>query len=1392
MRAAVALFVATLSSVRALPQTEAQRALDRGAALYREGRFAEAAEAFENAADLDPGSLEVWESLGWAYRKGGEPDKAREVWARILKVDSERASLWNQVAAIDIEHEDWTAAVESLRKSLHLEPEESHVRSRLAMALESAGRIEEAAQAYRELALRDPENLTATLRLASFYERAGDTGKALEALSAASRRVPRYAHVFDIHVARLEARRADQAYASGDFTRAIERYRDAVESNPRDPGYLENLGWAHRKAGDLAEAVAVWRLARARNPGDPMLARHLADALRESGERDEAKRLYIEAWEARANSPVADDAVPYRLAELALEEARVDEAAEWLRTLFRFPRADELWSQRVSGLFARLGLPEPGIQIFRMRAKVSSAPRATAVAESRLRALAGRLAREKGDYERALERYREALVLDPGNRVALRDLGWTQWVLADWEGCAESWTRLSALDPNDTYALNLLTHFHLFRRNHEEAIRTATRSLALDPNQPEQSLKLARALHWSERYAEAKSLAETLAAGYPDDLDIQRFWAELLMQYHDFSRGLPAWQRVLALGADDARAQFYTVKSLYELGHYDQALAEARRYASTTEPHGSLLRLLADDALLRGEKAEAGGWILQLAERSPSKVELWLELSDLQVQLGADAQALATVHQGLTAQPGSMELQIARANLLRRRGSLEEAHAVYRALASEHPESREVFWGFLQTASETGRYAEALHILEANRSTFLKPYEVELERARLLHASGKGREAREILERASFRTARAFVVPILLYHGLGDHPRTPAMPVAHFDSQMKALSEAGYQSLTVAELDRVQRGELPLPPRPVVITFDDARIDSFELTDPVFEKYGMKATMFVPTGLTLDGHPFFADWTRLERFAATGRWDLQAHGHRAHDVIEISPEGTEGSFLVNRMWLADEARLETEAEYLARVEGDYLRVKREIESRVPGAAVVGYAFPFSEAGQENAGNAPDASRVNERFLSDSYRFGFIQDSNGYNELGPSTSLFLKRYSVPREFQGVDLLKRLAREHPRARALRELARLQMWAGLYGRSRETWETLLSENPSLGDEAAFYLASIDYQRGGLRSARRNLETAKSAEEGARPDEMSRLESRIAWEESFRIEPRFSLFEDSAERRNRAQALGFTLGSIAPLELRGSIGTMTFEEESFTPFEALEGDVGLTLRAGSHVRLDTRLRQREATSEGPDSTNYWGAIGFEDDRAEIHVRAGVEDVDTLRAKIESVDLRTYQLQSLLRVTPRFWALLDARYGEYSDSNRRADLTGRLTFRPGSAPEWRIGGAFGYTDSLLQEDAYYTPEDLRFARGLLSYSKAFSSGWNVDASVELGWARDALRGDRFTAYARGQAVQAWSPRFRSSVGWTFGSSPGYQSWSVSFGLHYGFTGVGHSSVTAQ
>ena len=103
-----------------------------------------------------------------------------------------------------------------------------------------------------------------------------------------------------------------------------------------------------------------------------------------------------------------------------------------------------------------------------------------------------------------------------------------------------------------------------------------------------------------------------------------------------------------------------------------------------------------------------------------------------------------------------------------------------------------------------------------------------------------------------------------------------------------------------------------------------------------------------------------------------------------------------------------------------------------------------------------------------------------------------------------------------------------------------------------------------------------------------------------------------------------------------------------------------------------------------------GPYSTNYWGAVSLEGDRAELHLRGGNEDVDTLEALLEEIRLRTAQMQSLFRLSPRYWTQVNAGYGEYSDGNRRMDLIGRVTLRPWSEPSFRLGAAVGFTDSRI------------------------------------------------------------------------------------------------------
>jgi peptidoglycan/xylan/chitin deacetylase (PgdA/CDA1 family) len=95
-------------------------------------------------------------------------------------------------------------------------------------------------------------------------------------------------------------------------------------------------------------------------------------------------------------------------------------------------------------------------------------------------------------------------------------------------------------------------------------------------------------------------------------------------------------------------------------------------------------------------------------------------------------------------------------------------------------------------------------------------------------------------------------VPILLYHSVATEGSARFRPwTVHprrFLAHMEHLSRSGYHSLTVTQLaDGLRPGGRPLPPRPVVITFDDAFADFHSAALPVLEAHRLASTLYVPT-----------------------------------------------------------------------------------------------------------------------------------------------------------------------------------------------------------------------------------------------------------------------------------------------------------------------------------------------------------------------------------------------------------------------------------------------------------------------------------------------------------------------------------------------------------------
>jgi len=91
-------------------------------------------------------------------------------------------------------------------------------------------------------------------------------------------------------------------------------------------------------------------------------------------------------------------------------------------------------------------------------------------------------------------------------------------------------------------------------------------------------------------------------------------------------------------------------------------------------------------------------------------------------------------------------------------------------------------------------------------------------------------------------------VPILCYHRIadgkkGDYTVSPTTFAAH----MKILADSGYHSISPTQLYDYLVYNKALPEKPVMITFDDSRIEHSAIAAPTMEKYGFRGVFFIMT-----------------------------------------------------------------------------------------------------------------------------------------------------------------------------------------------------------------------------------------------------------------------------------------------------------------------------------------------------------------------------------------------------------------------------------------------------------------------------------------------------------------------------------------------------------------
>lgn len=128
-------------------------------------------------------------------------------------------------------------------------------------------------------------------------------------------------------------------------------------------------------------------------------------------------------------------------------------------------------------------------------------------------------------------------------------------------------------------------------------------------------------------------------------------------------------------------------------------------------------------------------------------------------------------------------------------------------------------------------------------------------------------------------------IVILNYHKVDDMPISLSVSPEQFDQQMAYLQSEGYETITMDQLvANFEQGE-KLPPKPLMITFDDGYADNYTNAYPILKKYGFQATIFVITDF-LDRYPNYITWNQAKEMQNNGI-KIASHTLQHKSLIEL-------------------------------------------------------------------------------------------------------------------------------------------------------------------------------------------------------------------------------------------------------------------------------------------------------------------------------------------------------------------------------------------------------------------------------------------------------------------------------------------------------------------------
>ncbi|MEO6814463.1 MAG: polysaccharide deacetylase family protein [Ginsengibacter sp.] len=152
-------------------------------------------------------------------------------------------------------------------------------------------------------------------------------------------------------------------------------------------------------------------------------------------------------------------------------------------------------------------------------------------------------------------------------------------------------------------------------------------------------------------------------------------------------------------------------------------------------------------------------------------------------------------------------------------------------------------------------------------------------------------------------------VPVLCYHhirepkpGQSETFKSYSVSPSQFAQQMKALKDSGYETVLPNQLyDYLVHGA-KLPPKPVMLTFDDTDEEQYSIGWTEMQKYGFKGVYFIMT-ISIN-RPRYMSKEQLKDLADKGN-AVESHTWDHHMVTKYQGEDWDKQFVKPRKTIED-------------------------------------------------------------------------------------------------------------------------------------------------------------------------------------------------------------------------------------------------------------------------------------------------------------------------------------------------------------------------------------------------------------------------------------------------------------------------------------------------------